>query len=297
MISLGVACALATPSFVLAQEKKAAPAAAAEEVAVKKALEAMKREAAVKVKEQEVRLQKIRVMPAPPAAPIVVNNIKMINVNVNVALVAQFTQQFRGILRAEYELLVAVCAPTKEQRKQIARAGEKGLQGAALKVGEWQQRGRVQRAGQPLTNPDPRKIIQDALVAAVSANLSPEQAARYQEEVAERMANQRLVALHNLVEKFDHYLVLTADQRDKLFESLSTHWDDSWCQSLQVFINEDIYFPPVPEKHIAPILTPAQKKVWDGTQKAQRILYGGMVNGVGMEANTPLEDAELGAAQ
>ena len=112
MVSLGVACALATTTFVLAQEKKAAPAAAAEEVVVKKALEAMKREAVEKVKEQDVRIQKIRVMPAPaPVGGMILNPVGVNNVNM--ALLQQFTQQFRGILRAEYELLVSVCAPNR----------------------------------------------------------------------------------------------------------------------------------------------------------------------------------------
>src|SRR5262249_34872257 len=89
--------------------------------------------------------------PAPAAA-----------VPVNAAVVADrtqmFTRQFRAILKSEYQFLLAVCEPTKDQRREIARAGESALKAAASQYADWQMNRRVVNGKLP-PNPDPAKVI------------------------------------------------------------------------------------------------------------------------------------------
>jgi hypothetical protein len=201
--------------------------------------------------------------------------------------VQQFTQQFRPILRAELHLVRTACDLTEEQRKQVARKGEGILKDAATKYAESQQNmGQPRPAGQTVSVPDPRTLIQQGILAALKTHLSPEQLARYQEEVDERAANRKQLAVQNLVAKLDQDLVLSAEQRDRLGESLSSTWNDAWGQSLQMFMNIDQFFPNIPDKYVLPILNDTQKKVWRGIPKNQATFWGGF----GMFGGMMLED-------
>jgi hypothetical protein len=304
-VSACVACALLAAAPVPAQEKwkKLPPPAQAREP-VDPAIEAMKREMEARAKEHRDLFEKLKaiepaaliapVAPAPPApfppAAVVFD--------ANVANQAQrYTGQFRAILKAEYQLLLTVCGPTKEQRREIARAGESALKAAATQVSEWQrspQRRVVVAGNQASGMPDPRKVIQDKLAAAARAQLSPGQVARYIEEVERRAADERRVMVSNLVAKLDQSLYLSDEQRDRLGKSLAENWNDSWGQSLQVFMYNDTYFPPIPDKFLDPILTPSQRGVWAGVTKILRTSWGGFLPG--MVDENPLEDAELGPA-
>ena len=76
-----------------------------------------------------------------------------------------------------------VCEPTQDQRREIAREGRAGAQGRGDRSSPSGRSSTVvaeRRWPGGSGQPDPRKIIQDALAAAVKAHLSPEQVARYQ---------------------------------------------------------------------------------------------------------------------
>ena len=114
--------------------------------------------------------------------------------------------------------------------------------------------------------------------------------------MARRDASRKQLAVRNLVARLDHDLILSPDQREKVAESLRSHWDDSWGQSLEMFMYDYQFLPPIPDQHVAPFLNDSQKKVWRGTQKVQTFWGGfGMVGGV--MAEDPLEDDELRVAR
>jgi hypothetical protein len=206
------------------------------------------------------------------------------------AMVEQWSGQFRPILQVEYQFLRAACAPTKEQRRPIARAGQEALKVAAEKFADWQLHrnrvvgGRVERPAQP----DVHKIIQEAMAAAAEVHLSPGQRQRYRHEVEARTAERKQGALLNLVSKLDQCLVLSVEQRDKLMESLSSHWDDGWTQELQISSLDDPYFPVIADQHVVPFLNGPQREVWAGAQKVTRVSYG-FINGMMMD-DGPLDD-------
>jgi hypothetical protein len=201
----------------------------------------------------------------------------------------QWSSQFRPFLRVEYQFLRTVCEPTKEQRRPIARAGEEALRDGATKFAEWQlNRNGMIRIGGSAAGPDVRKIVQEGLAASAKAHLSPEQQERYRREVEARAAEQKRLGVLNLVARLDQFLVLSAEQRDRISASLSSHWDDSWSQGIESSNLVDAYFPMIPDQHVAPFLSPAQKTVWAGAQKATHITYG--VAGVINAGNGPLDD-------
>jgi hypothetical protein len=231
------------------------------------------------------------VAPAPPRKGM---NVRRRGVPMNLdAQVQQFTQQFRPILRAEYHVVRAVCQLTLEQRKQIARDAENALKDVAQSYVEAMQR---PMTAAERTAREPRTLIQDALFRAVKARLTANQAARYQEELARRSAGRKQLAVRNLVARLDNDLVLSSAQRDQISQSLSSHWDDSWAQSLEMFLYDYGFIPPIPDQLVAPFLNEVQKKAWWSTRK-QQVFFGGFGMMGGFMEEDPFEDDELREAR
>ena len=303
LASIGVACALSAAALVAADEPRDAPTG----VTVTK--ETVKVDKATgKVLMREVVTKEVRIGPAPgrdmmkAAAPVPLPKGVLVQQGVNVQLVQQQTMRLRTILRAEYQLVLTVCEPTKDQRREIARAGERGLRTAAMAAAQWQGTPQrlVVRNGvnqfESVTQPDPRKVIRDALAAAVKTHLSAEPSARYLKEVELRAADEKQAIIRNLVETLDHLLFLSSEQRRKLTDSLSSNWDEDWKWYLQIFMynNDYRYIAALPDQFIVPTLNRDQVKIWQTTSKMQPNAWRGNLSLIGVEA-TPLEDAELPA--
>jgi hypothetical protein len=187
-------------------------------------------------------------------------------------LIEQYRQQFRPALRAELHLVRAVCGLTDEQRKQLAHEGQGLLESTAKKFAEIQLRMMKGRGANPAI--DFREFLQQCVAALAKAHLSPEQSARYQAEVEARAENHKRVAVLNLVSKIDQDLILSAAQRDELCESLSSNWNNLWCQQLEL-LSYNQFFPDIPEDFIVPILNNTQRDLWRGLRNnRQNISFG-----------------------
>ena len=293
---LGFASLLLTLSFGLAQEKKAA-------VAVEKKIAVEKKDA--EKKDADEKADKLKADVNQLVDELVGNAVPVLVVggddleadadpNVN-AWQQQFTTQFRQLLKAELHFVRVVCQPTKPQYQPISVAGEKAMKRAVKEFAEVQKKMmRGVRAGEQPGYPDPRKLITDGLSQSIKATLSAEQAARYQEELDKRAVNRKQVALRNLVAKLDQDLILTAEQRGKLTESLSAGWKDAWGQSLEMLFYVENYFPSLPDSDVLPILNDTQKEVWRGTVKADNGFWGwnglAFVQGAVMEEEAWLDE-------
>lgn len=218
------------------------------------------------------------------AAPVALNNNGQ---------VMQFMQQFRPLLRAEYHIVRVVCQPSPEQRKSLARAGEQALRDAAVKYADMMTRPMTMAQRAAL---EPRKLIREGLGRAVRITLSGEPVEKYQAEIARREASRKQLGVRNLVARIDQELVLSPEQRDKVAEALTAHWDDSWCQSLEMFMYNYQYLPMIPDQYVTPILNDAQKKVWRSIQKIQSFWGGFGIMG-GVMNDDPFEDEELREAR
>jgi hypothetical protein len=207
--------------------------------------------------------------------------------------IQQFVVQFRPILGAEYHVVRVVCQLTLEERKTIAREAERALKDVARKYAEGMRRPMNMNDRAAL---EPRKMIQDGLLHTAKAHLQAAQVARYEEELSRRRAGRKQLAVRNLVARLDRDMVLTALQRDQIARSLSSHWDDSWGQSLEMFMHDYNFFPPIPDQHVAPFLKDPQKKIWRSTQRSQ-VFFGGFGMIGGVMAEDPLEDDDLREAR
>ena len=207
--------------------------------------------------------------------------------------IQQNIQQFRPILRAEYHIVRVVCRLTPEQRKEIARDGEQALRGAAKKYVEMMNRPMTaaQRAAA-----DPRRQIREALGKAVASRLSGDMHERYRAEIARRDASRKQLAVRNLVARLDRELVLSPEQRDKIAGSLTSHWEDSWLQSIEMFMYDYQFLPPIPDQFVAPFLNDPQKTIWRSIQKVYGFFGSTGIMG-GIMVDDPLEDEELRAAR
>ncbi len=200
--------------------------------------------------------------------------------------------QFRPILRAEYHVVRAVCRPTPEQKKAIARDAEKMVRKAAEDYA-----GKMNRPIPPAQRAalDPRRQIRDGLADLVAKHCSGEAADRYRQEMARRAEARKRLAARNLVVLLDQRLILAPEQREKIEGSLIEHWDDSWSPSLLSIGTNTRYFPAIPDSYVAPFLNEAQKTVWQATPRAN--FFSNSFDNRGVMRNDPLEDEELREAR
>jgi hypothetical protein len=291
LVSIGVAAAVASSGLILGQSRAADPQATAitVQVAPKKAVEkeAAKAEAGEKKAVEVKRAVRGRVM----AKRVVAAQLNAVPDD----QVQQYVQQFRPMVRTEYYFIRNVCELTKDQRKQVAREGERAVLAAARKFAEDQQK--MMRGGwRPgMQQADPQRLLEDVLSKSIPPLLIPDQAARYKDELEKRVASRKQVALDNLVAKLDQDLVLSPEQREKISSSLASHWDDAWCQSLQMLMNIENFFPNIPDNLIVPYLTEHQKTAWQRIPRNQSVFFG--VAFGGMADNDPLDDPELAEAR
>jgi hypothetical protein len=300
LLSTSVACATLTSALVMAQ---------LQEVATPKAAPPQDGSAAkpVEANTSKVKIYKSAPRPKGATAPVekkAVGNRQVgkavaklaqpaVRINNQDGQVQQMMMQLRPILRAEFHVIRVACQPTPEQRKAIAHAAEQTLRDATKKYVETMRR--PMTVSQRSAN-DPHKLIEEGLVQAIKSRLPAEQVARYQEELTKRAAGRKRLALRNLVARLDHDLVLSPEQRDKLGESLSAHWDDAWGQSLEMFLYDNNYFPPISDQYVVPFLNESQKKIWGSAQRFQGFFGGfGMMGGIMVD--DPLEDEELREAR
>jgi hypothetical protein len=240
-----------------------------------------------KLRNEVVKRQVIRFAAPQPDGRMVVGNLQ--------PLVQNFTIQLRPMMRAEYHFLRSVCRLTQEQRKGMARSAERSLHETVQELARMQQGGiRIQRlAGGQTVYPEPRGMIQKRFLAAAKQQLSPDQATRYAAELEKRAVEDKKVALDNLMAKFDHELLLSDEQRQKIRESLSSHWTDAWRQSPQTLFTDTTYFPPIADEFVVPYLEKAQRSLWHNAIKTQQFGWGNWNFGGFAIEDDPLEDREL----
>jgi hypothetical protein len=121
----------------------------------------------------------------------------------------------------------------------------------------------------PSAPPDSRKQIQNGVSAAVKKHLTAEQQARYQAEIERRNSEEKETSVDYLVATLDRSLLLSAKQRPRLRESLSSHWEDAWREPLEEIQSGNTLVPPVPDQSVIPFLDADQTKTWRGIQKLQ----------------------------
>ena len=192
-------------------------------------------------------------------------------------LVAQMTPQLRPMLKAELRFFLSLCPVTDDQRKQLKPVVARSLSQAALRTAVMQkQMNRGWNPNQPPQFPDPQQIFGERFGRFAEDVLPADVAANYRQEIEEREQLRREATVLMLVARLDHNLVLTAEQRKKISESLLADWQPSWSQQIE-FIAQNEYMIQLPDKCLTPHLTKEQRAVWQGITKT---FFGFNINGV-----------------
>ncbi|MGQ0635861.1 MAG: hypothetical protein ACT4QC_14715 [Planctomycetaceae bacterium] len=129
--------------------------------------------------------------------------------------------------QAEVRFVRRVSGCSDDQLEKILRMAENEAMAAhreLVKSLKAARRGDAGHANEP--PPDPRRLIQNALAAAVREQLSAEAHARYVEEGERRNRFDRQAAILAIVARVDQELMLSRDQRQRLTEVLEERWHD-----------------------------------------------------------------------
>jgi hypothetical protein len=183
----------------------------------------------------------------------------------------QFVPQFRILWKAELHLIRNVCQPSDDQLAKLNAATRLVAEQASSQMvrGRNVARRKVDGALTVVkrTSTEPRAMIQEAILPILEANLTPEQVARYKEELERSRLERRQMVIDNLVAKLDHDLQLSNEQREKLCGAMASNWDATWEISTQALLNLEHAFPPVPDQLVIPTLNERQQKIWRSMPK------------------------------
>jgi hypothetical protein len=204
-------------------------------------------------------------------------DILKIKVDANVLnLEGQFLPQFQQLVKVERSFILRVCQLDKKQQSRIVKASDRCAKVTARKFAFAQNQG--MRGGGKFvdvavwmngaaTGTDPRDHLGRELLLSVKELLSPEQKKQYAEENRKRQDHLKRVTVLNLVVLLDKRLVLTAEQREQLIDSLTKNWKPSWAGALQHLSGSDSHMPRIEDKHVVKFLNAKQKTLWKGIQK------------------------------
>jgi len=203
---------------------------------------------------------------------------------------AQFRPQFDQLLYSELAFLRRSCKPDAKPFVEIAKAAKADIR---VPLREYistvygpQVLGNagVQRDA---ATADPRMAMQKLLMPLAEAKLGAEKTRLYRQECDKRMEARQHAVVMNLVAALDERLVLTAQQRAKLVESLSPKYDSSWESYCEIYTSNPQYWPSISDQLIVPLLNEKQVSIW---QQAMKPNFGRMFHNVQIGADPELQE-------
>jgi hypothetical protein len=174
---------------------------------------------------------------------------------------------FRRVLLPELQFVRVACEPTSEQRRRIKQEAGRLLERTVSESVRKEQASEKKGQGRETDVTHTMKQYHAGLAVVVKSHLTPEQWARYQQELKKRSAHRKRTAVRNLLAHLDRALGLTERQRDQIGESLDTHWDENW-NSIALLLDDGEY-PEIPDPLIVPFLTQVQSASWKGLSKME----------------------------
>ncbi len=179
-------------------------------------------------------------------------------------------QQLRPILYSELGFVRLVCGDlTVEQRAQIRSAAEASLKLTATTRAAIQEPENAVGMGVLLEmRTDPLSALREEIDKTLKEVLTPEKYASYAEFAADRIAHRKRAALLAIVAQLDGNLFLSFQQREKIIDEISSHWQDEWEQWLE-WDSDFNELPKNLDPIIRPVLDELQAAVWKQTPKSQ----------------------------
>jgi hypothetical protein len=204
------------------------------------------------------------------------------------ALETQLRPQFQQFLYVELAFLRRVCKVDAKAFVEVAKGAKPGLRATVRQYAVAQAALMRQRNDERSETVDPHTLVQRLLTPLVEAKLGAEQAQHYRQECEKRAEGRKRAVVLNLVATLDDRLVLTAEQRAKLVESLSSDYQSGWEQFSRIFAANAQYLPSIRDDVIVPLLNERQKGVWRQATKVSPNTFwgfqfgrGGMAGGAG----------------
>jgi hypothetical protein len=200
----------------------------------------------------------------------------------------QMSNQLRPFYRYELMHLRTACGLTREQLREIRPEADSAYQEAIAGVSEARAQEQRSSGGK---EPDYIEAIHGAVVRVFWRHLTVAQRATYEEDRRRREAARKEAGVDLLVAVLDRELLLTERQRQQLATSLSAHWDDRWCDALEVVLGQQTCFPKVPDRLVTPYLSATQQETWRRVPRFQGQPWGVAID----HGGDPDMERELGA--
>jgi hypothetical protein len=132
--------------------------------------------------------------------------------------------------------------------------------------------------------------IRQAVLAVVERHVTPEQKAACIDDFRLRLAARKEAGVAFLVATIDRELLLTDRQRHQIAESLSTHWDDRWCDALEFVLGSQTAIPRIPDRLVTGYLSATQQETWRRIPRFTNRLWGVNID----HGGDPAQEQELG---
>jgi hypothetical protein len=202
-------------------------------------------------------------------------------------LIQQFTNQARPLLRAELIFARNVCHLNREELRKVNHDAQQMLDEVVTKLvdAQFQPRPGVQFKGRAVNNLDAQQLLLDGVVAVMKRDLTAGQWSLYHAERQKRDENRKRMTIRYFIDAIDREIYLSPDQRQRLEASLNSSWDSTWALYLENHLYGNRYYPMTIDTLVTPVLSDAQKKVWQGVQKVGA--YWGFAGMLGGFTNDP----------
>lgn len=203
-------------------------------------------------------------------------------------------QKLQERLQFEYRFVRRIVPMTAEQRRSVARAGQR----VVVKLANDYAAIVLKRKGPrgPGEYPLPRAghVLQEGLARALSDSVSAQAARLYRDETRKRKEHFKKAVVGSVLVELDDALTFSATQRERIERAMLTRWNDQWSDALELMENADDFSSQWLEVAVVPHLSPAQHSLWREAAEGLELLPAEMTQ----DAELPEDkaDAELAEA-
>jgi hypothetical protein len=207
----------------------------------------------------------------------------------------RFERQFRPLFMADLIHARNLCHLSTEQLRQIRPQTEQAFDEFVTQYSQSQTGIRIinaQRAGIPRVQMREAKVVdvvaelQSTVAGIVKKFVSPELFTAYEADIKKRHEATKNAGVDMILSMLDRDLLLSSVQHAKVADALKAHWQDSWVSGIDLAVSGNDFYPDISDELIAPILSDAQKNIWQRKSRATGSYWGGAfipMNGAGIE--------------
>lgn len=161
--------------------------------------------------------------------------------------------QVRGLVQNELRIVGRICRPSELQSQVLLSLIEE----------EWRPKSarEVAKRLQPHVHGtiDFDGIVERSMQAWVAKALTPEQAAKYDHELGERLAVRREALIEQMLVWLHEKLQLSSRQQEEVRKVLEEKWKDRWYRSIEGVYDNETLLPELNRSWLDAILTEAQR--------------------------------------